>query len=532
MLRSFNATQKKNFRISLLIMLVVFLLFIIPNAAASQNIAMVEVFSADEASPLPYVFQMIKPGLPLVQTLKNFIFYSYYPYGFVYFAFSALVVLPLQWFGALENTTLVMLLLRQLVSVLPMLLALLILVYLQDEFRTYRSIVLFVFLACIPAVVQNNLWWHPDGLVTFFMALALFFLYRDRLRFGKNYYFAAVACGLAIATKLVGLYFFLAVGLTLILGLIQKKVTFMQALKDGIFFILLMSFTYFAASPFWLSHWERAEFLQTMRQQSSAISSGYGIVYAKGILASWPLVHEYFGELIFLLLCLGLSIWGALKGQKRLLYGLILAWLLPLSVMVFYFSHFKFQYWMPAVLPVLSSALLALPEKWKFSRKMPTVSWFQLGAVLILLVQFGLFLKSDLPNLVSSTRRAENNPSIQFHDEVVRVLEPVETLPLHVYFDPSVYLPPHPHWTSTTTFDLLSYNYINENQFDVLLIMQQRIRDYLNPNAVGIDPAEFALSQQFYRDARDGSVRGYHLVFANDFGKVFVADDLYVLFPH
>lgn len=523
----FNAAQKKNFWALLVIALVFFALFAVPNAAASKNLAMVEVFSADEAQPLPYVFHMIEPGQSLVQTLKNFVFYNYYPYGFVHFAWSALVLLPLQWLGLLDNTTLVMLVLRQMVSVLPMLAALLILVYLQDEFRTYRSILLFIFLVSIPAVVQNNLWWHPDGLVTLWMALALASLYRDDLHFGRGFYLSAVFCGLAIATKMTGLYFFLAVGLVLLLGWRQKKLSLGGVAKKGTLFILAMAATYFVASPFWLSHWARTDFLTTMRAQTAAITRGYGTVYAMGPLATWPQAQAYYGALA-ILLSLAVAIWAALRRPNRLLYGLILAWLIPLTVMVFFISHFKFQYWMPAVLPTLSCIVLVLPEHWAFKGKKSLADWLRAGAMGIVVLQFALFLVSDIPNVVSAIHREEGNASIAFYGDAMQVLDPVKSLPLNVYYDPSVYLPQTGDWSSTTTFDLLTYDYIAGNHFDVLLIMQGRIRDYLNPNATGIDPNEFALSQKFYRDAQTANIRGYRLVYENDFGKAFVSDDLYL----
>ena len=77
---------------------------------------------------------------------------------------------------------------------------------------------LFVLLVSVPAVVQNNQWWHPDGITFLLVVLTLFFLKRDNLRFGWNFLLAAAMCGIATATKLVGVYFFLAVALTLILG--------------------------------------------------------------------------------------------------------------------------------------------------------------------------------------------------------------------------------------------------------------------------------------------------------------------------
>lgn len=522
-----DQVQKRNFRWLLVIAATIFVLFIFPNVKASQNTAMVQVFEPDEAAPLPYLFHMIKPGESLAQTLKNFIFYDYYPYGFVYFAWSALVILPLQWLGQLGNTTLVMVVLRQMVSVLPMLAALLILVYLQDEFRTYRSFVIFGVLAAVPAVVQNNLWWHPDGLATFFVALTLFFLVRDRLRFGGNFVLAAATCGLATATKLIGVYFFLSVALVLALGLVQKKITLWKSVKLGLLFLLVMAATYLVASPFLLSHWERTEFIMTMNKQSEAIASGYGIVYAKGLAAAWPIVHQYFGELVFLLVGIGCMLWGVFRSSKKLTYALILTWFIPLSVMTFFLSHMKFQYWMPAALPMISCLALILPQNVRLNRDQSLKGWVQLVLTLLVVIQVGLFVASDKGIYLEKLHRGENNPAILFYDDIIDSLNPVQSLPLKIVMDPHVYLPSTGSWTAEITYDLQTYDKIQENQYDVLILMQQSIRDYLNPNAVGIDAAEFAQSQQFYLDAQQSRVKGFQMLYQNDFGKIFLSDALY-----
>jgi hypothetical protein len=73
----------------------------------------------------------------------------------------------------------------------------------------------------------------------------------------------------------------------------------------------------------------------------------------------------------------------------------------------------------------------------------------------------------------------------------------------------------------------LDYNYIQQNNFDVLLLLEQRIRDYTNPNVKGIDPAQFALNQKFYRDAEQGTINGYHLVYRNSLGLVFARNEIY-----
>jgi hypothetical protein len=518
--------QKRIFALLLVISAAAFILYIPPNAAASQNLSMVQMFEPDEAAPLPYVFQMIAPAKNLDQALRGFVFYNYYYYGFPYFALSALLILPVQWVASMTNLPLVMLVLRQFVSVLPMLTSLLLLVYLQDGFRSYRSPVLFVFLLCVPAVMENNFWWHPDGITFLLVVLTLFFLRRDDLRFGRNFLIAAALSGVVTATKLIGVYFFLAVGLALFLGLLLKKASWKKLGGLSLAYLLVMAVAFVAANPFLLSHWARTAYIYTFNKQTALLSEGYGIAYAKGLAAAWPTMRQYYGSALFLVTALGAALWGAFHGPRRLLYALILAWLVPVSVSILWLTHFKFQYWLPVALPLFSCLAVLLPEKLGGTGVLRPTGYLQ-GAVLgVVLVQSILFLGSDVQNYTDRLNRAENNPRIQFYHQAVAALASLPPGPLSVYYDYRLYAPQTPGWTTETNYELLEYGYIQEKNFDVLLLLEQRIRDYLNPNATGIDPDLFALNQQFYRDADQGTITGYRLVYRDAVGLVFLRDGL------
>ncbi len=311
-----SITQKRIFALLLVISAAVFILFGLPNAVASKNLAMVQIFQPDESAPLPYIFQMIAPAASFNQAVRQFIFYNYYFYGFPFFAASAVVLLPLKWLGLLGDMPLVMLALRQCISVLPMLAGLLLLVYMQDGFRTYRSPVLFLLVLSVPAVVQNNLWYHPDGMIFLMVVLTLFLLKRDNLRFGWNFLLAAVLCGIATAAKLVGVYFFLAVGLTLLLGLLLKKASWKKLILMAGAFILAMGLAYLFANPFLFSHWARTAYIAIEQKQGGLLEDGYGVIYAKGLVESWPLVRVSFGEVPFILIALAATIWGAWRGRS------------------------------------------------------------------------------------------------------------------------------------------------------------------------------------------------------------------------
>ena len=51
---------------------------------------------------------------------------------------------------------------------------------------------------------------------------------------------------------------------------------------------------------------------------------------------------------------------------------------------------------------------------------------------------------------------------------------------MHILSDVRIYLPPRAQWYSEATFELPDYDFIAQQKFDLLLIMQQRVYDYLN----------------------------------------------------
>jgi hypothetical protein len=520
----FNPRQKRIFLILIAMAIADFILMIKPNAAASLNLAMVRMFEPDETAQLTPLLNMLAPADSLVQTLKNFFLYQYYFYGFPFFGISALTILPLKLAGALGSIPLVMLTLRQAVSVLPMLIALLMLVYLQDGFRTYRSVVLYAFLLSVPAVLANHFWWHVDSLVFLMIVLVMYFLVKDDLRFGRNFLIAAALTGCATATKLMGVYFFLTIASLLVIGFVQQKVPFKKLLTSALLFLGIMGLAYLVSNPFLASYWAREEYKLIFSRQMSMLSEGYGVVYEKGPAQAWPIMRQYYGEWFFLLAALAAALWGMFKSPNKLLHVIILAWLIPLSISVIWFTHFKYQYWLPAALPLFSCLCVWLPEKIEprdYSKNL-SKAILPLLAGVVLLAQFGLFLHADINAYAQRVRRAENNAEIAFYDDAREVLAGLQEASIKVYFDYRLYAPDTPGWTLETSYDLLSYNYVQEQGYDVLLLQQQRIADYLDPSAAGIDAQQFANSQAFYADAQRGELQGYRLVYRDRTGLVFV----------
>ena len=533
-MKPFDQTQKKFIWISVLISLLYFVAFIFPNKAASENIKMVAVFEPDESVPLPYLLRMIEPADSPKQALINFAFYDYYFYGFPYFAASALSLLPLVPLGLIENISLVMVMLRQMISVLPILLTALFLVHIQTGFRSYKSVVLLLLLLSIPAVVQNNFWWHPDSMVTFLSVVVIWLLNRDDLKFGPGYYLAAVTCGFTAGTKGIGFYFFLTVFVYLLLGYFSKKVALKKLLFHAVGFLLCMAFGYWLANPILIYRGVRNDYFTVMNEQSDELYFGYWVLYAKGFLASLPLLTEYYGNILFLALAVLACGIGIVKDKNRLLNILIITWLIPLSVLVFWITNFKFQYWIPVALPLFSTMVRYLPDKISLPLAWRDLAPYKdihpLPQVLISLavvVQLASFVKMDIPRYLDFLNRAENEPALRFYDLAVDALKPLPEKGIFVYHDVRMYFPRTERWATEAKFKPLDYEYIRARDFEVVMVMHQRIKDYLNEGVVGVNPEEFALSQAFYRDVRMGKMTGYQLVFQDDFGLVFVRDDVY-----
>jgi hypothetical protein len=201
-------------------------------------------------------------------------------YGYPYLPMSAVVlIVPRLVFGETfgQQVQLNMFLLRQFVSVLPMTLALLLLVYLVTRFKKlFYSVGMFVFLLLIPGIVKFNFhFWHPDGIILLCIVLTFFFLDRDRLRFGANFYLAAAACALALAIKLWGAFFVIAVAGYLVAGWTRKVLTFKKMILTGLVFLLVMVATIAITSPTLLVPYVTISALDGWKYQQSVLLHGY-----------------------------------------------------------------------------------------------------------------------------------------------------------------------------------------------------------------------------------------------------------------
>ena len=145
-----------------------------------------------------------------------------------------------------------------------------------DQFKTYRSVALYLGLLTVPAVVANSLWWHPDGLTLLFSVLTLFFLWKDNGALGKFFRWAAVFVGILIATKLIGVYFFISIIPILLWKVKIKELTFKRAVRHFFTFFGIAVAAFILANPFVLVPSALYKYLGTVYLQLTAVSKGYG----------------------------------------------------------------------------------------------------------------------------------------------------------------------------------------------------------------------------------------------------------------
>lgn len=398
--------QRRTFFLLFVTGLVYFTLFCYPNSYGAGSYDILGESSGDEYVVYPNLLRMLTPGRSFYETRANLLFSDDYHYGYPFYAVSALVLLPVRLIYGLDFAQpiqLNLLLLRQWISVLPMILAAGILVYLQTRFRSpVRALLLFVFLLTIRGVVRNHIWWwHPDALAVLAVVLTIFLLDRDRLRFGRNFYLAALACGMATAIKLLGVFFFLTIPAYLLAGLITRRITLPRsALAAGIF-VAIMAATVVFSNPFLFSDQQRARMLDIQAEKRYELSHGYEhddpLYYSKGPRWWISTIEKWYGSPLFLGFLFVSLVAGSLWGGQRFVNRLILTWVVPYSIYLLYFVAVKpDHYWLPVMLPLFSSAFALIDlfsPGGRLAERLATPEWArQLIVAMVVLLLVGQFI--------------------------------------------------------------------------------------------------------------------------------------------
>ncbi len=412
-----DRTQKRNLFILALVGLLYFSAFLFPNASTLGSDNPRVYLDRDEYVTYPIVERMLLFEGSASTIWARLIIYGDYHYGYPFYFFSMLTLLPwrlLRGVAFFEYTPFNILMLRQFINVLPMVLTAGAFTWLQTRLRSlWKSLLLFALLLSIPAVVRSNLhWWHPDSLMLLCIALTFLFLDLDEFRLGRHFYLAAVACGLAAAIKLTGLFFFLTIPLYLLINWRRQRLPLKRVALAALGFVLLMAAVVVLSNPFMFYSGPRSEMLAIQEFKAQELSEGYSheesIYYQKGAkFWRWTLKVSYGKPWNILYALFGALLAGCLFAERRELNWLIAAWSLPLGIYLMYFVAPKpDHYLLPWMLPLFAALLapLELLEKaWHDARawvRWPAMAGMLIAAWLFVVqMQFqlsasaGLFLK-------------------------------------------------------------------------------------------------------------------------------------------
>jgi len=480
------------------------------------------------------------------QTLRNFTVYLHYFYGYPFYFLSAIAVLPLRLLTGMgeQQTQSFMLILRQCISVMPMLLAVYFITEIQVGKKHFtRFIALALFLLCIPLVFKNNLWWHADSLSFLFASLTLYCLYKDDLRLGKQFLLAAVFCGLAIGTKQLGWFFFLTIPVYLLFALLRKKVIATQVLLKAILFLVFMLLTIIVSNPLLLLPIERQEIIAVQQKQLAASFQGFAIKNPETVISflhypqNLTISFGYWPILVFALLGHVLSL---MRPQTRLRGLLFLTWLIPLGLSLNFSGTRSLHYFLPVMIPLMAGLasffnprIFPKINKENAFLRMLRKIFIPLLMVLIA-VQFVLFLFQNVQIYSSYLQREQQSPSLAFfntlwHDYLHDLHSDTS---MHVLHEPQVYFPQHEDFSVHMSWEPVTFSYLNDINPHLLLLDKSTVATYTEEGMLeqAVDPQRMIAFIEFYQAVEEENLDDYVLFFQDDYGVAFARQDFYDLY--
>lgn len=394
----------------LAVLSLLYLVILIPsNVNGTRDMDAFARYGGDEYVIYPILMDVMEPGETFSATLYHLFIYEDYHYGYPFYAASTLLLKPVQWVCNLrgidfrEQVQVNLPLLRFGVSVVPLILSAWVLTFLFTRFkRPLVSALTFLFVILAPGSLQNNQgFWHPDGLNLLFVCLTLYFLQRDRYRFGRNFIAAAVTCGLSIATRLYGFFFFLAIAVLILMAVGLKKISWGRAIQVGVIFIAVMMVTAALASPYLFRADARAKMVAIMTEKTGEMAHGYEGDYdprgdhRTGWDAWYPAFEDhYVKQFCFWFLALTL-LTGSFIGAQQLTYRMVASWCLVITgYLVFFVAVKSTQYVLPALLPMMS-AIFGLPivvEEEGMNRRVCIAAWVAAACVFVIQLAVNLVI--------------------------------------------------------------------------------------------------------------------------------------------
>jgi len=551
-----HSNRKRTLAVLIFLSCVYFLLFIPANFTGSKDPNMLiitgledlnglGIYRSDEFAQFHTLTRMLTRGNTLGETLHNFLVYRYWQFGYPFFVLSAAEVLPVKVIckiaPSINPTKASMLTLRQF-SILFTLAAIMLLIYMWTKYmHLFRSVFLFIFLTSIPEVFGNSLWWHPDSLTTLWVIATIFSLHRDNLCFGRWFYGAAFFCGLAAGTKVIGLYFFLAVPCYLLLGITNRKMSGLKLLTCGAAFFCIMAATILFTNPLLVLPEYSPEIFKSLadhkklNEYGGVLNGPFALKVPKGP-AVWygESLKQCFGYwwtyLITFFICLASMLYDK---KKRLLNIIVLTWVAPLSIyLLFYVANKSGRYFLPVLLPLLSC--IGTPIVWEFNKKISLKKIASSAIIGGLLCAYGFqlwsYTKTNIATYAYILNKEHDNPAIEFYNKLAAAY--FSKLPrdksVKILQQSFIYVPPLRNVTRVFLdyYGLMAHRAVEEAKPDLILLHKVYVDSFTDPETIAItfDREQVKSFSKLFLQAKSNSIKGYHKLLETEHFVAFAKD--------
>ncbi|MFH1456492.1 MAG: hypothetical protein ABIF17_00045 [Patescibacteria group bacterium] len=520
-MKKFNKKEKNIVIIVGIVSFLFLISFTFINYYGTKGMEMLSLANLDE------YYQYIKVA-EMISSDGSMLNYDYFYYGYPFFLISALAILPIKIFQYIthidfNNIAANIFILRQLGTILT-LSAFLILIYMWTKFKyLWLSILLLIFLTISAPIITLNSWWHPDNLSFLFIILTIFFLYQDSLKFKKYFYLAAISCGLATGTKLLGVFFVLTIPMYLIYGIIKKKITFKKAIFLGIVFITIKFITIFLSNPLLLTRDGFNKYYSIHVNQAKNLDQGW---ITKGSKSTWLIVLKSFGSYFSYIIALGAVIYGTIQKKDfkfKLLSLLTISWILPYALYLYFIvDMIRWMYALPIIIPLLASLGFVFNNLFKKKNNSKRKIDYLIAIILIAIFIFQIpIIKNGINRYVDRLYWEERNPGIQFFNKFNNKVLFKDNRELVIFHNWGMYLPKLSNIKIEQKNGPFNYIDLEEIQPDYFLLEKRIVNTYYNENSSKQLISPDNQNMIFYKDVVNNEVSGYQNIMEDEYGMAF-----------
>ena len=167
------------------------------------NIGFLSLVEIDEYAFHHSLINMFE-GVIELDVIKLFSYFLY-SYGFIFFFINLIFTLPFFLFDNTEMTIYLPRIVSSLFAVGSLYITYLIALRRSNILISF-SIVFLIF--SMPGFWRNAMWFHPDWMMTFFIFISIYYFNKDSFSYKKYFWYANVALGFAISSKLQAITFY------------------------------------------------------------------------------------------------------------------------------------------------------------------------------------------------------------------------------------------------------------------------------------------------------------------------------------